>query len=74
MLMGNMGKLLIITGIIIIVIGGIFMLAERFPFVGHLPGDIHITRKHISFYFPLTTSIILSIILTIILNLILRRR
>jgi len=72
--MESIGKLLIIAGIIIMVIGGIWILLGRFPFIGHLPGDIHITRRHFSFYFPLTISILLSIILTIILNLIFRRR
>ncbi len=69
-----MGKFFIITGAVIIAIGIILILVGRYPFIGHLPGDIHITKRHFSFYFPLTTSIILSIILTIILNLILRRR
>jgi len=69
-----MGKMLIITGTIIIVIGVIFMLAARFPFVSYLPGDIHITKRHFSFYFPLTTSILISIILTIVLNIIFKKR
>jgi len=69
-----MGKILIITGIVIIIIGIGFIFAERFPFIGHLPGDIHITKRHFSVYFPLTTCILLSIILTVILNFIFRKR
>ncbi len=63
----QIGKFLIITGLIIIVLGAILMLAGKVPFIGRLPGDIIIERKNFTFYFPLATSIILSIILTLIL-------
>ena len=63
------GKYLITFGIILIILGAIFTLAPKMPFIGRLPGDIYIKRKHFSFYFPLATCIIL----TIILNLISRR-
>lgn len=69
----NLGRLLIITGAIIIVIGGLLMLSGRMPWIGKLPGDIIIQRKNFKFYFPLATSIILSIILTLIFWLISRR-
>ena len=65
--MAQIGKFLIITGLIIIVLGAILMLAGKVPFLGRLPGDIVIERKNFTFYFPLATSIILSIILTLIL-------
>ncbi|MBI4687245.1 MAG: DUF2905 domain-containing protein [Nitrospirae bacterium] len=71
--MQNLGRLLIITGAIIIVIGGLLMLSGRMPWIGKLPGDIIIQRKNFKFYFPLATSIILSIILTLIFWLISRR-
>ncbi len=61
------GKFLIITGLIIIALGAILMLAGKVPFLGRLPGDIIIEKKNFTFYFPLATSIILSIILTLIL-------
>jgi Zn-dependent protease with chaperone function len=67
------GKYLITFGLILIILGAIFTLAHKLPFIGRLPGDIYIERKHFSFYFPLATCIILSIILTIVLNLISRR-
>ena len=63
----HIGKFLIITGLIIIVLGAILMLAGKVPFLGRLPGDIIIEKKNFTFYFPLATSIILSIILTLIL-------
>lgn len=68
-----MGKLLITGGIFLIVIGGIFLLGNKIPFIGRLPGDISIQRENFSFYFPLATSIIISILLTIIVNFFLRR-
>ena len=45
----------------------------RIPFLGRLPGDIHIQRDNWSFYFPLTTSILVSLLLTLILTFLSRR-
>jgi len=63
------GKVFLFLGIILIIIGAIFLLAGKFPFSGRLPGDIVIQRKNFIFYFPLGLSILLSIILTIIFRL-----
>jgi hypothetical protein len=60
------GKFLIILGIIIIAIGGLFLLSGKLPWIGKLPGDIMIQKKNFTFYFPLATSIVLSLILTLI--------
>jgi len=62
------GKILLFMGIILIVLGGIFLLMGKLPFSGKLPGDIIIHRKNYVFYFPLGLSILISIILTIILQ------
>ena len=62
------GKLLIIVGILLVVIGLAFVFADKIPFLGRLPGDIYIKREKFSFYFPITTSIIISIILTILFS------
>jgi hypothetical protein len=71
--MENIGRLLMIGGVILFVIGGLVFLASKFgiPF-GRLPGDIRIERDGFSFYFPLASSIVISILLTIILNLVVR--
>jgi hypothetical protein len=66
--MSAMGKLLIILGIVLIVIGLLFMLGDKIPYIGRLPGDIIIKRERFSFYFPITTSIIISIILTLLFS------
>ena len=50
-------------------IGILFLFADKIPYLGRLPGDIYIKTDRLSFYFPITTSIIISIILTIIFSL-----
>jgi hypothetical protein len=66
---GALGKLLILMGVFIIMIGFLLVLGEKIPWVGKLPGDIMIKRENFSFYFPITTCIIISIILTILFTL-----
>lgn len=66
------GKIFLFVGILFLVIGIIFILIEKvkFPIIkklGKLPGDITIKGKNFTFYFPLTTCIIISIILSLIL-------
>ena len=58
-----MGRLLIIVGVIIAGVGLLITLGVP---IGRLPGDINIRRGNFSFYFPLTTSIIVSVILTLL--------
>ncbi len=64
---GDIGKIIIFIGLLLVIIGFIFMLGSKLPFIGKLPGDIAIERKNYSFYFPITTCIIISIILSFIL-------
>jgi hypothetical protein len=75
--MAELGKWLIVCGVVLVVVGGVLVLsgalAGRVPFLGRLPGDIHVERGNWSFYFPLTTSILLSIVLTLVLTLLSRR-
>jgi len=60
-----MGKLLVFLGLGIAAIGLLVMLGVP---IGRLPGDIAVKRDNFSFYFPITTSIILSIILTLLFS------
>ncbi|KPK43835.1 MAG: hypothetical protein AMK74_06200 [Nitrospira bacterium SM23_35] len=64
--MQNAGKLLIVLGIIIIALGGLLLFSGKIPWIGRLPGDILIQKKHYTVYFPLATSIIISLIITLI--------
>jgi hypothetical protein len=69
----SFGKVLVITGVLLLVLGGLMLLAGKVPGVGRLPGDIYYQRGNFTFYFPLATCILLSIILSIVLSLFLRR-
>ena len=60
--------MLVIVGMLLVIVGLGFMFADKIPYVGRLPGDIFIKREKFSFYFPLTTSIIISIVLTILFS------
>ncbi|MEE9260159.1 MAG: DUF2905 domain-containing protein [Candidatus Scalindua sediminis] len=62
----DFGKLFIFIGILLVVIGIVFIVGNKIPFIGKLPGDIAIERNNFNFYFPLTTCIIISIILSLI--------
>ena len=69
----SLGKMLILFGVVLALLGGLLLLAGKIPFLGRLPGDIVIRREHWSFYFPLTTSIVISILLTLLFSLVTRR-
>jgi len=62
------GRLLIAAGIVLIVAGLLVTFAGRLPFrLGHLPGDMYIRGKSSTFYFPLTTCILLSVLLSLVM-------
>ena len=63
----SIGKMLLLFGAVMIVVGGLFMLGAKVPWLGRLPGDIYIQRKNFSFFFPVTTSILISIVISLIL-------
>lgn len=68
----GIGKILILLGIIFLIAGFIFTIGEKIG-LGRLFGDIYFRKGNFSFYFPITTSIIISIILTILLNIFFRK-
>ncbi len=70
---GGFGKALILLGVVLMVLGVVFVLAPKIPFLGKLPGDIHLRGKNWSFSFPVVTCIVISIVLTLLLNLFSRR-
>ncbi len=67
-----LGRLLIVVGVVLVVLGIIISYSGFFSFLrlGRLPGDISVKRDNFSFYFPLTTSILLSLVITLVLYLI----
>ena len=63
----ELGKLLLLGGIVLVVLGAFFAFGGRLPFrLGRLPGDIAYQSKNSSFYFPIVTCIVLSVALTLI--------
>ena len=68
--MADAGRIVLIFGALLVLVGGVMMLFGRI----HLPGDITIRSGNATLYIPIATSIVLSIVLTVVLNLVLRRR
>ncbi|MBE3605217.1 DUF2905 domain-containing protein [bacterium] len=67
--MASLGKSIVLLGLLLVVIGLALWAAPSVPGlgrIGRLPGDIYLRRGGFTFYFPLTTSIIISIVLTIL--------
>ncbi len=71
--MDSLGKVLILFGVVLALLGGLLLVAGKIPYLGRLPGDIVIRRENWSVYFPLTTSILISILLTLLFSLFSRR-
>jgi membrane protein implicated in regulation of membrane protease activity len=71
--MSDIGKSLVVLGLLIALAGAVLMFAGRVPGVGRLPGDIHVQRGNWSFYFPLATSLVLSVVLSLVFYLFSRR-
>lgn len=69
--MQHIGKILIIIGILSVVAGiVIYFAGDKLGWVGHLPGDIHVEKENFSFYFPVTTMILVSVVVSLIIKLI----
>ena len=66
--MEGIGRALLFVGIAVALLGLLFMLGPKIPFIGRLPGDFIFRRGDSAFYFPLATSIVVSIVLTVLLN------
>jgi hypothetical protein len=64
----SLGKLLIVCGVALALVGGLLVVAGKVPFLGRLPGDILVRRENWSVYFPLTTCIVISVVLTLLFS------
>ena len=69
----EIGRMLVVFGLLIALVGVALVLVGRVPWLGRLPGDVHIQRGNWTFYFPLATSLLLSVVLTLILWILGRR-
>ena len=67
--MAGLGRWILILGLIVVAVGLLVMVAEKFSFfrIGRLPGDIVYRRKNFVIYIPLATSLLLSLVLTLVL-------
>ncbi|MHB8488417.1 MAG: DUF2905 family protein [Candidatus Dormibacteria bacterium] len=73
MALGDVGKLLLIAGAVILVLGGVLVLLTRLG-VTQLPGSISVSSGNVSFFFPVAFCIVVSVVLTVVINLIVRLR
>ena len=71
--MHDLGRLLIVVGVLLVIAGLLLTLGGRIPWLGRLPGDIHLQRGSWTFYFPIATSLLVSVVLSLLLYLIGRR-
>ncbi|MEJ2092059.1 MAG: DUF2905 domain-containing protein [Syntrophobacterales bacterium] len=67
--MSELGKMLIVFGVIMVVVGIVLVFGPKIPWLGKLPGDFTYRGERFTFYFPLATCILLSVILSLILYL-----
>lgn len=66
------GKVLLLGGVFLAVLGLLLIFGQKIPFLGRLPGDILIQKGSFRFFFPIVSTLILSAVLTILINLIVR--
>jgi uncharacterized protein HemY len=65
--MSELGKTLIVFGLVLLVVGVVLSLAGKLPWLGNLPGDLTVQRDRFTFYFPITTCIVVSVIISLVL-------
>jgi len=65
--MQEIGKLLFVAGLIMAAVGLLLWKTGGLGVIGRLPGDISVQRPGFSFYFPITTCIVISIVLTLLM-------
>jgi Protein of unknown function (DUF2905) len=64
--MAEIGKMLILLGGMLIIMGAFLSFGGKLPWLGRLPGDIVIQRDNFTFYFPIVTSIVISVVLSLL--------
>lgn len=67
------GRTLMAVGAVLLVLGFLFVLAPRIPFLGRLPGDVTIEREGLRIYLPFATMILVSIVASLLLGILNRR-
>jgi hypothetical protein len=68
----GVGKVLVLAGVFLILVGLLFMFWERIPLLGKLPGDLVVQKGSFRVFIPVVTCIVISVVLTIVVNILLR--
>ena len=71
--MEPMGRVLIVVGLLIAVVGVVMVFGSRIPILGHLPGDITIKGENVTIFIPVGTMIVVSILASVVLAIVNRR-
>jgi hypothetical protein len=71
-MMGTIGKVLVVAGLILVVVGAMLAVGEKTAFLGRLPGDVRFGGRGWPFYLPITTCAVLSLVLTLVINLVMQ--
>ncbi len=64
--MSDLGKLLILFGVLLIAVGALLTVAGKVPWLGRLPGDITYKGEHFTFYFPIVTCLLVSLVFSLL--------
>ena len=70
----ELGRVLIVFGAVVVLVGVALLFADRVPFLGRLPGDIVVRKGGFTLYAPIVSGLILSLVVTLVLNLLSRRQ
>jgi len=69
----DLGRMLVVAGLAIAVLGLVLLLGAKVPWLGRLPGDINVERNDWSFHFPIVTCLVVSVVLSLIVKVLFRR-
>ncbi|MBI3782755.1 MAG: DUF2905 domain-containing protein [Deltaproteobacteria bacterium] len=64
--MPDLGRTLILLGLLLVVAGLLVIFADKIPWIGRLPGDIYYKSDRVTFYFPIVTSLVVSVVLSLL--------
>ncbi|HOT35553.1 MAG TPA: DUF2905 domain-containing protein [Candidatus Latescibacteria bacterium] len=70
--MSDVGKWIVVAGVILVIVGLAFMVSPKFPWLGRLPGDLVWKKGPVTVYVPLATMLLISIVATALVNIIAR--
>lgn len=71
--LADLGKILVVLGLLMVFIGVFLLLVGRISGLGRLPGDIFVQKGNFTFYFPVVTMLIVSVVLTVLISLFFRK-